>query len=262
VILKLLDLPETVYPHLRDWATDVMTGLGTPDPRPEWVLGADRAFAEMTEVFKVAIAERRAAPRGADDFLTALIEAREGEDRLTDDQLVAVLQTVLVAGHDTTGNSMTLGVAALAKHPQAWDYMYRNPDQMMPSVIELMRYIAMSAAQNRVAGQDFEWHGHQIRKGDVIYLMLAAGNRDPRVFDNPDALDLTRANNDLSLTFAPGLHHCIGHLLAKMQLTEFFGALTQRFEGAEVLDDKIEYLPVLVFRGVPSLNVRFRKRAS
>jgi pimeloyl-[acyl-carrier protein] synthase len=92
-----------------------------------------------------------------------------------------------------------------------------------------------------------------------VFLMIAAGNRDPRVFQDPERLDVTR-NNDNSLTFAPGLHHCIGHLLAKMQLNEYFGALVQRFDGATVLDDELNFLPQLVFRGVSSLNLRFHPR--
>jgi len=126
-------------------------------------------------------------------------------------------------------------------------------------VLELMRYTAMAAAQPRVASADFEWAGRQIKKGDVVFLMQAAGNRDPRVYDRPEELDLSR-KNDASLTFAPGLHHCIGHLLAKMQLTEFFSALTENFDGAEILDDEVIFSPILVFRSIPSLHMRFHAR--
>jgi pimeloyl-[acyl-carrier protein] synthase len=178
---------------------------------------------------------------------------------LTDEEIISVLQVALVAGHDTTNNSMTLGVAALAKHPDSWRYFREHPEQGLNSVLELMRYTAMAAAQSRVAAADFEWAGRQIRKGEVVFLMQAAGNRDPRVYDAPEKLDLSR-NNDASLTFAPGLHHCIGHLLAKMQLTEFFSALTENFDGAEILDAEVIFSPILVFRSIPSLHMRFHAR--
>ena len=91
-------------------------------------------------------------------------------------------------------------------------------------------------------------------------LMMAGGNRDPKVFSNPNRMDLAR-QNDPSLTFGPGLHHCIGHLLAKMQMSEFFSALTQRFDRVELLEEP-EFNPNLVFRGVKSLKLRFHPRSA
>jgi len=259
VILKLLGLSDALYGNMRGWANDVMMGLGMPNPRPEWVEGADRAFAEMTEHFLEQIRDRRQNPRGADDFISTLIAARDGEDVLNDEEIVATLQVVLVAGHDTTVNSMTLGVAALARHPDAWRYMAEHPENMADAIMELMRYSSMSTSQNRRVAEDFEWHGKKLKKDDIVILMYVAGNRDPRVYDNPAALDLTR-KNDRSLTFAPGLHHCIGHLLAKMQMSEFFSALTQQFAGAEILDNDLQFSPIISFRSVPSLHMRFFPR--
>jgi cytochrome P450 len=256
VILKLVQFPDALFPDLMRWAHEVMVGLGTPNPKAEWVEAADRAFSEMTGHFLTQIHDRRRNPRGAEDFISALVTAREGHVGLTDDEVVALLETTLVAGHDTTTNSMTLGAAALAKHPEAWRYMKANPDKALQSVLEIMRYTAMSAAQNRAVGEDFEWHGKQLKKGDVVFLMFAAGNRDPRVYENAEKLDLTR-NNDNSLTFGPGIHHCVGHLLAKMQLVEFFTVLTQRFDSALILEKELAFSPIVVFRSIPSMHMRF-----
>ena len=261
VILKLLGLPDEIYDRLGVWAHAVILGLGTPNPEPDWVVGVDRAFTELTQAVLPQIEHRRTAPHNPEDFISSLVYARDGSTGLTDDEIVAVLQVTVIAGHDTTANSMTLGVAALAENPAAWQHMRANPKQIMDQVVELMRYSAMSAAQSRLVTKDFDWHGKQIRKGDVLFLMLAAGNRDPRVFTDPEALDVSR-RNDQSLTFAPGLHHCIGHLLAKMQLTEFFGSLVQAFEGADVLEDDLRYSNALVFRSVASLRMRFHPNRS
>jgi cytochrome P450 len=89
--------------------------------------------------------------------------------------------------------------------------------------------------------------------------MLAAANRDPRAFVRPEQIDPQR-NLEHSLVFAPGLHHCIGHLLAKMQVTEFFSSLVQQFEGAEILDKTLQFLPQVAFRGLHALNVRMKPR--
>ena len=126
---------------------------------------------------------------------------------------------------------MTMGVEALSRNPEAWQYIYENPDKILDCVNELMRYIAMSSGQPRLAAEDFEWHGKQIRKGQIVFLSIQGANRDPDAFANAEKLDFTRDNAG-SLVFAPGIHHCIGHLLAKMQLCEFFSALVQRFEAA------------------------------
>jgi cytochrome P450 len=120
-----------------------------------------------------------------------------------------VCVVVLIAGHDTTMNSMALGTVALVRHPQAREYLLGNPDSLSNSIMELARFIAMSTMQPRVVSADFEWHGQQLRQGDYVLLMLAGGNRDPRVFPDPETLDMTRPT-EMSLVFGTGIHHCIG----------------------------------------------------
>jgi cytochrome P450 len=146
----------------------------------------------------------------------------------------------------------------MAANPAAWEYWREHPEGAVDSSIELMRFIAMSTTLPRIAASDFDWHGRPIRKGDLVMLMVAGGNRDPRVYSQPDVIDLTRSN-DSALTFGPGLHHCIGHLLAKLQLSEFFTALVQRFERVEVLEPPT-FTPALVFRSLTALNLRFYPR--
>ena len=116
--------------------------------------------------------------------------------------------------------------------------------------------MSMSASQARVATQDFTWHGQQIRQGDVVYLWVAGANRDPRVFANPDELDLSRTIKE-TLVFGRGLHHCIGHLLAKLQLGEFFPAMFARFD-VEVLDDPLVFTGGTSFRTLSTLRVRLQ----
>lgn len=108
--------------------------------------------------------------------------------------------------------------------------MYSHPESLLNSIMELMRYIAMPGA-----------------------------NRDPRVFDEPERLDLT-CNQDANVTFAPGTHHCIGHLFAKMQLTEFFGEFLQRYRSFDVLDEELQFAGALTFRGPLALHLRLQPR--
>ena len=258
VILRLIGLGEEHVPRLKGWANAFQAGLSSNRPKPEWLEAADCAMAEMNELFLSEIEARRQRPR--EDLMTALLQATEDGESLSDDEMLAPLSLLLVAGHDTTHNSMTLGVVALNRNPQCWDYMRANPERTLDCVNEMMRVSAMAAAQARAAAEDFQWQGKQISKGDPVFLMQAAGNRDPGVFQNPGRMDFSHDNSQ-SLTFGPGLHHCIGHLLAKMQLTEFFAALVQQFDGVEVLDDRLDFMPQIVFRGLYKLNVKFHPRA-
>ena len=259
VILKLFGLPQEQLERLKEWANAFQEGIGVPFADMAAKRRAETAMAEMTELFEQEIDKRRREP-GQDDLISSLLAATEGGDTLTEDEMLGALQLVLIAGHDTTSATLTLGMAALAGNPHLWDHMYRHPEKLLESSLELMRYIAMSTSQVRVAAEDFEWHGKGVRKGDFLFLMFAAANRDPRVVNDPERIDPER-NNDRSMVFAPGLHHCIGHMLAKMQVTEFFGALTQRFAGAEVLDRELSFMPQIAFRGLYHLNVRVTPRS-
>jgi pimeloyl-[acyl-carrier protein] synthase len=254
VILKKFGLPERELSRLKNWSVAFNTGLGgVIAPSPEVMDTVERSIAEMQEVFLPQIAKRRAEP--ADDFLSQLVLARDGEDRLSEEEMLGICYLVIVAGHDTTMNTMTLGVVALSKDAEARRRLVETPDKILDSVQEVMRYVAMSTAFNRIAAEDFEWHGRKIKKGDIVWLMTAAANRDPRLYQNPEEIDLTRAN-DRSTVFGSGIHHCIGHLLAKMQLCEFFPEFFKRFPDATVSDEALEFLPSLSFRGLSSLHMR------
>jgi cytochrome P450 len=259
VILRLFGLPQENISRLKDWANAFQEGIGVPYADISAKKRAEKAMVEMTEMFEAEIARRRRGP-AQDDLISSLLSATEDGESLSEDEMLGALQLVLVAGHDTTSATLTLGLAALAEHSELWDYMFRHPEKILDSCMELMRYVAMSTAQIRVAATDFDWHGKQIRAGDFVFLFFAAANRDPRVFPDPERIDPER-NNERSTVFAPGLHHCIGHMLAKMQVTEFFGELVRRFEGATVLDPRLDFMSQIAFRGLYHLNVRMKPRA-
>ena len=259
VILKLLGLPPENLPRLRGWSNAFMEAVAVPGVSDQALQAFEDAIVDMNTLLTEEIEKRRIQPQ--DDLLGALVKANESGDSLSLDEMLGALHVLVVAGHDTTSNSMTMGLATLIEHPEAWDYMVRHPETTLESVIELMRHMAMATSQPRFVTADFEWCGQQIKKGQVVFLMLAGGNRDPRAFENPEALDLTR-RNDQSLTFGPGQHHCVGHLIAKMQLVEFFGELVKRFESAELLDDKLDFMPQIAFRGLYQLNVRMKQRGA
>lgn len=257
-ILKLLGLPQSYLGKLQGWGNAFQEALARPGVGMDALQRAEDTIAEMNTLFAAEIEKRRQVP--SDDLISALVQANEAGDSLSLEEMLGAIQLIIIAGHDTTHNSLSLGLAALAQAPGFWQYMYENPDQTQNCTLEVMRLIAMSASQPRIALEDFEWHGKQIKQGQVVFLMFAAGNRDPRVFSQPESLQCQRPNIDQSLVFAPGMHHCIGHLLGKMQVSEFFGAMVQRFQGAELLDERLDFMPQIAFRGLYKLNVRMIPR--
>ncbi len=254
VIMSLMGVPEVHLKNLRDWANSIVMALGTPHPSMALLEEGERAMREMDRVFEEELARRRAQPQ--DDFLSVLAAAAEGPDGLTHAELLGTCVNTLLAGHESTASTMAFGVAELTQHPAQVQYLLSHPDRKVQMVEEIMRYVAMSASQTRVASQDFEWHGKQIRRGEVVYLWVASANRDPRVFADADSLDLSRQIKE-TLVFGRGMHHCIGHLLAKLQLGEFFPAMFERF-AVEILDDPLDYSGGYAFRTLSSLTIRVK----
>ena len=257
VILKLIGLPTSYLPHMKDWANGFVGALGQGLPPIEFLQEGERVTREMAAIVLEEIAKRRLAP--GSDLLDELIKAHEDEDRLSEDELIATMILLIVAGHDTTSNTLTLITLALAEHPELWDVMYREPEKIPACGDELMRYVAMSFLQPRIAAEDFVWHGKEIKRGQIVMLVQGTGNRDPRVYANGDRIDINRSNEQV-LTFGPGLHHCLGHMLAKMQVAEFLKAIVTRFSGVEILDEHLDYMPQIAFRGLFSLNAKFIPR--
>ncbi len=258
VIMKLMGVPETHLGNLRDWANSLVMALGSAKPSPALLDEGERAMRDMDQVFSSELERRKSAPQ--EDFLTGLAEAAEGADGLTHAELLGTCVNTLLAGHESTASTMALGVAELASRPQQIRYLLDHPDRKLQTVEELSRFVAMSASQTRIATENFDWHGKSIRKGQVVYLWVAGASRDPRVFAAPDELDLSR-NIKETLVFGRGIHHCVGHFLAKLQLGEFFPAMFERFD-VRVLDHPLDFSGGYAFRTLSKLNIRVTPRTA
>ena len=257
VILRLLGFPQSYLPEMKHWANSLIGALASSRPPPEMHDEAEKVTVHMAQVARDEMAKRRVEPQ--EDLLTQLVRAHDDDDRLSDDELIGNLILLIVAGHDTTSNTLTLVTHALAEHPQCWEFMYAHPEKLAACADELMRYVQMSFVQPRVASEDFVWNGKAIKRGQIVMLLQGVGNRDPRVFAAPDAINFERSNDSV-LTFGPGLHHCLGHQLAKMQVIEFLSALVSRFKSVKVLDKELRFMPQIGFRGLYEMNVRFDPR--
>jgi len=187
-----------------------------------------RVRQEMEQYMLDLVRAKRLQP--ADDLLSGLI-AREGdpEGALSDDELVSIGNLLLVAGHETTANMLALGTLALLEHPGQLAALRADPSMIDGAVEELLRYLTIvQFGVMRTVTEDVEVGGRCIRAGKPIVASLAAANRDPQQFSEPDVLDLSRAYSP-HLAFGHGVHQCLGQQLARVEMKVGFAALLERF---------------------------------
>lgn len=243
VICHLLGVPYDDRDQFREW-----TELGYSMRMAE----ADRVDAAMTSLtaYITVLVERKLADTGGEpaDLLDELVRAREAGDRLSTDELVAFGVNLLVAGHETSANQISSCVATLLRDPAQWDRLAADRSLVPNAIEELLRYNRFSeVGQLRIAVEDVELHGVTIRAGDGVMAALNAANRDPRVYDEPDQLDLDRQDNR-HLSFGFGPHFCLGAQLARIELQESLFALLRRFPRMRLAKpaEELEWRRVLV----------------
>jgi cytochrome P450 PksS len=203
------------------------------------------------------IRARRAQAR--DDLVSALVRAEEAGQRLSEDELVAMIVLLLVAGHETTVNLIGSGTLALLQHPEQMERLRRDPGLMPSAVEELLRFTSpVETATERYARQEMTIAEVTIPSGGMVVAVLASANRDERQFATPDRLDVTRAPNR-HLAFGLGAHFCLGAALARMEGQIALATLLRRAPGLRLAVDPgaLRWRPGLVLRGLKALPVAF-----
>ena len=222
VISELLGLPEEAGPSFRRW-TSVFLGARS---ELRMMLSLPSIFALMRYLRRL-IAARRRDPK--DDLISALIAAEDGGDRLSESELMAMLVLLIIAGHETTVNLIGTGTLALIENQREKERLaWRFFAAWGPAVEELLRFTApVETATERYAAQDIDIHGVTIRRGDVVFPVIASANRDAEKFAEADRLDLARRPNP-HVAFGDGVHFCVGSHLAKMEAEIAFGCLLRQ----------------------------------
>jgi cytochrome P450 len=253
VICELLGMPQTDHGALRELAA-ILVGSLEPVIDPARLAQIDRAGKEIAERIGAAIADKRRQP--GEDLLTALINAESDGDKLTDDELVAQVTLLYVAGHETTVNLIANGTLALLRNPDQARLMRERPDLDVNAVDELLRYDSPVQMSRRITLAPYEVAGQLIPAGAFVQAGLASANRDED-FWGPDAgeLRLDRANAKAHLSFGGGPHHCLGAALARLEGRVAITRLIRRFPDLE-LDGEVAWNGRLNLRGPSALNVR------
>ena len=195
--------------------------------------------------------QRRAAP--GDDLMSGLIAVEEAGDQLTEDEIVATCNLLLIAGHETTVNLIANGVLAMLRHPEHWSALSQDPDRSSAIVEETLRWDPPVQLVGRIAGEDMSIGGAHVPKGDSMMLLLAAAHRDPAANEQPDQFDPTR-DPIRHLAFGLGPHFCLGAPLARLEATVALSAVTRRFPNARISSDP-SYRPNVTLRGMTALDV-------
>jgi hypothetical protein len=231
VIAEMLGVPARHGQEFMAWSDALTAYAGTGQADLEIARKASRGAAQLTSLLEELMIERRNAPR--DDLISALVEAEEEGDRLSEQELLSMCGFLLVAGHETTMSLLGNGMMALLRHREAFEQLRSHPGLIASAVEEFLRYDSPIQHQTRVAAEDFELSGRSIKAGQRVMPFLGAANRDPEQFPDPDRLDLER-NPNKHLAFGYGPHFCVGAPLARLEASIAFGVIVDRFPGMQL----------------------------
>ncbi|HTM16182.1 MAG TPA: cytochrome P450 [Terracidiphilus sp.] len=255
VTAELLGVPVADHEQLKDWSADFAEMLGNFQHNPDRFPKILRSVEEMSSYFRSAMQEQRLHPQ--DGLVSAMMAADVDGAKLTDEEIIANLIVTMVGGQETTTNLIGNGILTLLRNPEAMKRL-RNDSSLVPSALEeLLRYESPSQHTARLAPDDAELGGKQIRKRQAVIAVMGAANRDPERFPDPDRLDIERPDNR-HVAFGWAAHFCFGAHLARLEGQIAVSTLLQRLPDLE-LDTNVP--PVwrhnLGLRGLTALPVRF-----
>ncbi len=253
VILELLGAPNLDRDLIKQWSEQLgaFFFIRADEPRRREI--ACEGVRSLVQYLTPVIAERRGQPR--EDLISLLLEAQDKGD-LSEQEVVATCVLLVFGGHETTMNLIANGILALIRRPEEWVRLQRDPALVESAVEEFLRYDGPVKATVRWARESVEMDGGTLRKGDRVLVVLAAADRDPQQFADPDRVDVTRTPN-AHVAFAHGIHVCLGASLARLEAQEAFAGLTQRFPTPTLGSEDLEYHPTVISRALKALPVAF-----
>lgn len=252
LIARMIGIPDRdvfSFKALADAAIKPLTWTGDPDGN---VIAAYDGVVGLEAFFHRLIGERRERP--ADDLLTHLTRAGDGDQAMTDQEIISTCAMLLVAGHETSANLIGTGILALLRHPDQLDLLRAEPALIDSAVEEFLRYDGSGGGIGRIATEPIELSGGRIPAGQLAFGLTHAANHDPDVFVNPGRLDIRRSDNR-HLGLGHGLHMCLGAGLARLETRTAVGALLRRRPDLALVTERPTWIRSLSHRGVEELMV-------
>lgn len=254
VIAQMLGVPPEDRDLFKDWSDQVTTMVfGAADRSDRFELGADGLLDLGAYLLELVT---RYENRPGDNLISLLLEQEE-DDALSREELVATCTLLLFGGHETTTNLIANGVLALLQHPDQLARLRHYPSLLGPAVEELLRFDGPARATMRIVREDHYFAGAILHEGQRVLLVNLAANRDPEEFAEPDRLDISREPNN-HLGFGFGIHHCLGAHLARLEAQMAIGRLLSRFPRIGLTDERLNWHPTMLSRGLVRLPVTLR----
>jgi len=250
VTAEMLGVPTEDHEKLKDWSATFAEMLGNFQHNPDRLAGVRIALDNLTAYFEKAIQEQRRRPR--EGLIQALMSSEVDGDRLTDEEISANAIVTMVGGQETTTNLIANGMLSLLRNPDQLARL-RNDETILPSAVEeLLRYESPSQHTARLAPEDTTLGGRHIGKRQAVIAVMAAGNRDPERFPDPDRIDFDRPDNR-HLAFGWAAHFCFGAPLARLEANVAFATLLRRFPTLELAGEHLTWRENLGLRGLTAL---------
>jgi cytochrome P450 len=256
IIAEMLGVPAKDRHRFHRWSSAMVSA----DASKLSLIKAMPGVLAFLRYVRKLIKKRRAEP--SDDLAGALARAEEAGDQLSEDELLAMIVLLLIAGHETTVNLIGNGTLALLAHPEQMQRLRDDPGLIQPAVEEMLRYDGpLAMTTERFALEDVTVAGVTIPRDGLMFAVLASANRDERQFEKPDALDIKRENNK-HLAFGLGIHYCLGAPLARLEGQIAINTLLRRTRNLRlaVPREKLRWRRGLVLRSLTALPVKFAAR--
>lgn len=253
VITELLGVPQDDYQSFAVETAALSAAFSAIIP-PEARERVERAILWLYDYADGLIELKRREP--AEDLLTALIEAEESGDRLSVDELKAMIVGLLFAGHDTTKSLLTIGIKTLIDHPDAYRALRADPGLAEPVVEEILRYQCPVGGTIRRASEGFRFADFDVQEGDLVFLSFLSAHRDEQHYPEPDRFDIERADKR-HLAFGLGRHFCVGNSLGRLEGQEGLRVLTERLAEPRLVDAEPRWVPFAGIRRFEKLPIAF-----
>ncbi|MBW4636527.1 MAG: cytochrome P450 [Iphinoe sp. HA4291-MV1] len=256
VIGKMLGIPNEAQDQLHQWSNVLFRILDSLVSLEEYEV-INKVIEDFQEYLRNLVAEREKDPQ--EDLISTLIAAREENERLSQEELLATCILLFMTGEETTVNTIGNGMLALLNHPEQLKTLIQEPTIIQNAVEEILRYDSPVQMTTRIAIDNIEIGNQTIQAGEKIIICLGSANRDPAQFPNPEQLNLNRTENN-HLAFGDGIHYCLGSALARAQAQIAINTLLQQFPDLKLASDKLEWRKNIVLRGLKTLPVTFTCR--
>ncbi|MFB9988137.1 cytochrome P450 [Bacillus benzoevorans] len=253
IIAKILGVPGEERHQFREWALILIQTIDFTRSRKALDNG-NAITITLRNYFKMLIEKRKMRPE--EDLISLLIKEEQQGDRLTDEELLATCILLVIAGHETTVNLISNSILLLLKHSHQMMELKENPSLIEHAVEEFLRYESPTQMTARIASEDIKIGQTTIKKGEQVYILLGAANRDPNQFAHAHLLDITR-NPNPHLAFGYGTHFCLGAPLARLEAQIAIQTFLQQLENPKLIFSDLPWRKLMGFRSLSELPITF-----